>query len=156
MPTKRASKKSSGSQSIKPELPTVAKMGLFNRKHSKPLLEGDDDSTTSNGTRASNTSTKSPPLSKTMNGAAAFPGLFKLPDISLSKTPDPSLDPAAYLRSIHAVRERSKLVLQKAKKNRLTHFDVDLSKFKDTAGYVCSIIKVRNRSIEEQGKRDDS
>ncbi|KAI9878910.1 MAG: hypothetical protein M1830_010158 [Pleopsidium flavum] len=116
-------------------------MGLFNRKHSKPSLEGDNDPTIPNATRDQTSSSKLPPLSRTMNGAAAFPGLVKLPDIALPKPPDPSLDPAAYLRSIHAVRERSKLVLQRAKKNRLTHFDVDLSKFKDTAGYVCSIIK---------------
>ena len=62
----------------------------------------------------------------------------------MPKPPDPSLDPAAYLRSIYAVRERSRLVLQKAKKNQLTHFEVDPTKFKDTAGYVCSIIKVRS------------
>lgn len=61
----------------------------------------------------------------------------------LPKAPDPALDPAGYLRSIHAVRERSRLVLEKAKQNQLKHFTVDMSKFQDTAGYVVSIIKVR-------------
>ena len=57
------------------------------------------------------------------------------------KAPDPSLDPAAYLRSINAVRERSKLVLAKAQQDQLNHFDVDLSKFQNTADYVVQIIK---------------
>jgi len=119
-------------------------MGLFSKKHSKPSLKGDNDLSTSIGARNSNLSIKSPPLpANSSNGAAAFPATAKIPDIALPKPPDPSLDPAAYLRSIYSVRERSKLVLQKAKKNQLTHFDVDPAKFEDTAGYVCSIIKVR-------------
>lgn len=65
-----------------------------------------------------------------------------IPEMPVSQPPDPALDPAAYLKSIHAVRERSKLVLQKAKKNQLNHFDVDYSKFQVTASYVVSIIKV--------------
>lgn len=65
-----------------------------------------------------------------------------IPQISLPRAPDPNLDPAGYLRSIYAVRERSHLVLEKAKKNQLRHFNVDMSKFQDTANYVVSIIKV--------------
>lgn len=64
------------------------------------------------------------------------------PQAPLPKAPDPNIDPAAYLRSIYAVRERSKLVLEKAKRNQLQHFNVDMSKFSDTAQYVVSIIKV--------------
>lgn len=64
-----------------------------------------------------------------------------VPDIPLPKAPDPNLDPAGYLRSIYAVRERSKLVLEKAKRNQLRHFNVDMSKFPDTAQYIVSIIK---------------
>ncbi|EMC94263.1 hypothetical protein BAUCODRAFT_124976 [Baudoinia panamericana UAMH 10762] len=64
-----------------------------------------------------------------------------LPTVPLPKAPDPNLDPAGYLRSIYAVRERTKLVLEKAKRNQLRHFTVDMSKFADTAGYVVSIIK---------------
>ncbi|CAK4017416.1 Hypothetical predicted protein [Lecanosticta acicola] len=62
-------------------------------------------------------------------------------DVPLPRAPDPNAEPAAYLRSIYAVRERSKLVLEKAKKNQLRHFDVDLSSFSNTAAYVVSIIK---------------
>ncbi|KAI9830331.1 MAG: hypothetical protein M1819_005712 [Sarea resinae] len=65
----------------------------------------------------------------------------QIPDIALPKPPDPVIDPAAYLRSIYAVRERSKFVLEKAKRNKLAHFTVDLDKFSDTATYVVSIIK---------------
>lgn len=65
-----------------------------------------------------------------------------MPDIPLPKAPDPNIDPAAYLRSIYAVRERSKLVLEKATRNQLRHFHVDMSKFHDTARFVVSIIKV--------------
>lgn len=63
-------------------------------------------------------------------------------DIPLPKAPDPNVDPAGYLRSIYAVRERCKLVLEKAKRNQLRHFNVDMSKFSNTAQYVVSIIKV--------------
>jgi hypothetical protein len=62
--------------------------------------------------------------------------------VPLPKAPDPALDPAGYLRSIYAVRERTKLVLEKAKKNQLKHFTVDMSKFHDVASFVVSIIKV--------------
>ena len=60
----------------------------------------------------------------------------------MPKPPDPNEDPAGYLRSIYAVRERSRLVLELAKKNQLQHFNVDMSKFSDTAKFVVSIIKV--------------
>lgn len=132
-------------------------MGLFNKKNSKPSLKGGNDSSTSIGTRNSNASIKSPSLPPNpTNGAAAFPATVRIPDIAMPKPPDPSLDPAAYLRSIYAVRERSRLVLHKAKKNQLTHFDVDPGKFKDTAGYVCSIIKVCKSALGKayEGQRN--
>ena len=66
----------------------------------------------------------------------------------LPRAPDPALDPAAYLRSIYSVRERSKLVLEKAKKNQLKHFTVDMSKFTETAKYIVSIIKVGSYILE--------
>ncbi|KAI9866701.1 MAG: hypothetical protein M1823_009150, partial [Watsoniomyces obsoletus] len=56
-----------------------------------------------------------------------------IPHVDIPKPPDPSKKPAEYLRSIHAVRERSKLVLQKAKADKLNHFDVDMSKFSNTS-----------------------
>ena len=65
-----------------------------------------------------------------------------LPERSLPPAPDPALDPAGYLKSIHAIRERSRLVLDKAKANQLAHFDLDPLKFSETAAYVVSIIKV--------------
>ncbi|PMD37177.1 DUF1688-domain-containing protein [Hyaloscypha variabilis F] len=64
-----------------------------------------------------------------------------IPKINLPKAPDPHVDPAGYLRSIGAVRERSLPVLEKAKANQLNHFDVDMSKFEDTTRFVVSIIK---------------
>ena len=65
-----------------------------------------------------------------------------MPAIALPKAPDPNADPAGYLRSIYAVRERSRLVFDQARNNKLRHFDVDWSKFEDTAKFVVSIIKV--------------
>lgn len=64
-------------------------------------------------------------------------------DVPIPKAPDPTTNPAAYLRSIHAVRERTRIVYDLAKKDQLKHFHVDMSKLSDTAQYVCSIIKVR-------------
>lgn len=107
-------------------------MRLFNRKGSKPQVSpGGSQPNSSNG------SLRSP--GPTPNGSR--PTSF--PDVPLPKAPDPSLDPAGYLRSIYAVRERSRLVLEKAKKNQLKHFTVDMSKFGDVASFVVSIIKVR-------------
>lgn len=62
--------------------------------------------------------------------------------MSIPERSDPGVDPVAYLRSISAVRERTRLVLQKAHSNQLNHFEVDLGKFPYTANYVLSIIKV--------------
>jgi hypothetical protein len=107
-------------------------MRLFNRKGSKPQV-----SPAGSQPNSSNGSLRSP--GPTPNGSR--PTSF--PDVPLPKAPDPSLDPAGYLRSIYAVRERSRLVLEKAKKNQLKHFTVDMSKFGDVASFVVSIIKVR-------------
>ena len=113
-------------------------MGLFNRK-SKPNVNGDF---IAQSQRTSSSSLMSPPPNKVING-----GSFNspsVPDVSLPAPPDPSLDPAAYLRSIYAVRQRTRLVYQRAKRNNLNHFIVDGSKFRETADYVVSIIKVRS------------
>lgn len=69
----------------------------------------------------------------------------KLPKIDLPRPPDPQLDPAGYLRSLGAVRERSKIVTDKALRNELKHFDVDMSKFPDVVTFVTGIIKVSLR-----------
>ncbi|RYP38006.1 hypothetical protein DL767_002734 [Monosporascus sp. MG133] len=65
----------------------------------------------------------------------------QLSRINLPKPPDPTLDAAGYLRSLGAVRERCKIVTEKALANNLHHFDVDLSKFPDVVSFVCNIIK---------------
>lgn len=107
-------------------------MGLFSRKHSRPQANGDH--------HPQNGDLKPPFNMRRQNSNPAQHAI--IPNIPLPKAPDPNLDPAAYLRSIYAVRERSKLVLEKAKRNQLRHFIVDMSKFSDTANYVVSIIKV--------------
>jgi hypothetical protein len=111
-------------------------MGLFNRKNSKNSAE--EDSNASNSARNSGVPLKSPAPSKITNGFASV----SLPEASLPRPPDPSVDPAAYLRSIYAVRERTRYIYEKARRNQLTHFDVDMTKFSETALYVVSIIKV--------------
>jgi hypothetical protein len=111
-------------------------MGLFSRKHSSRSHPGDAHlSPHTNGDGI-----KSPFSMKRANSNPAQNA--NLPDVPLPKAPDPNIDPAAYLRSIYAVRERSLLVMEKAKRNQLRHFHVDMSKFAETAKYVVSIIKV--------------
>lgn len=126
-------------------------MGLFSRKSSSKNQNNNNNSNHSIGNgnmtttqdNASNGSLKTPtgfPGSKRMNSNPASSA--SIPDIPLPRAPDPNLDPSGYLRSIYAVRERSKLVLEKAKRNQLRHFTVDMTKFEDTARFVVSIIKV--------------
>ncbi|KAI2629346.1 DUF1688-domain-containing protein [Hypomontagnella submonticulosa] len=64
-----------------------------------------------------------------------------MPRINLPKPPDPSLDAAGYLRSLGSVRERCKIVTDKALRNALHHFDVDMARFPDVVTFVCGIIK---------------
>ncbi|RJE21720.1 Conserved fungal protein [Aspergillus sclerotialis] len=112
-------------------------MGLFKRKDSKNSIHSEKDEQdigSLNSGRTSTASLKSPPFK-----GSGLPS--SIPELPISKPPDPALDPAAYLRSIHAVRERCHIVLEKAKKNQLAHFDVDMSKFVPTASYIVSIIK---------------
>ncbi|KAJ9639891.1 hypothetical protein H2199_006124 [Coniosporium tulheliwenetii] len=109
-------------------------MGLFSRKKPSTPNAGSDAPLKANG------AVKTLSISKT-NGTSMTSTFRPKPDIPLPKAPDPALDPAGYLRSIYSVRERSRLVLEKAKKNQLKHFTVDMSKFQDTAAYVVSIIK---------------
>ncbi|KJZ74513.1 hypothetical protein HIM_06109 [Hirsutella minnesotensis 3608] len=65
----------------------------------------------------------------------------KLPKVDLPRPPDPQLDPVGYLRSLGAVRERSKIVMDKALKNKLNHFDVDLDRLPDVVSFVSGLIK---------------
>ncbi|KAL8722998.1 MAG: hypothetical protein Q9225_000614 [Loekoesia sp. 1 TL-2023] len=112
-------------------------MGLFSRKGKNGT--NDTESVTSKASRTTS-NLQSPPPNKTMNGSSLFTSSSTV-NIPLPPPPDPTIDPAAYLRSIHAVRERSRIVHEKAKRNQLSHFDVDLTKFEDAAAYVVSIIK---------------
>ena len=119
-------------------------MPLFRRKeHAKPASLNNDERSDRASLKSATSSqfgasVKSPRTPFGQNGMAeSF-----IPELPIPKAPDPALDPAGYLRSIHAVRERSRLVLRKAQSNRLNHFDVDMSKFSETADYVVAIIKV--------------
>ncbi|GES64168.1 DUF1688-domain-containing protein [Aspergillus terreus] len=113
-------------------------MGLFKRKDSKNSIQSDRDEQDSfasaNSARTSSASLRSPGYK-----GSGLPA--SIPEISIAKPPDPALDPAAYLRSIHAIRERSSIVYNKAKRNELNHFDVDMTKFPTTASYIVSMIK---------------
>jgi hypothetical protein len=117
-------------------------MGLFSRKQAKTSVA------------VQSVEDKSGPQRNGSIQSQGKNGLSKptIPVIPIPRAPDPQANPAAYLRSIHAVRDRSKIVLEKAKKNQLKHFTVDMSKFPDTASYVVSIIKVRVRSWQKHEK----
>lgn len=114
-------------------------MGLFTRRkdspvtteHSKPAY----DPRGKQQVAAERSSTRKLPVLVTTMAES-------IPEIDIPEAPDPTAKPAHYLRSIYAVRQRSRIVLDKAKANQLNHFDVDMSKFEDTAAYVTSIIKV--------------
>ncbi|KAI9888369.1 MAG: hypothetical protein M1814_000530 [Vezdaea aestivalis] len=109
-------------------------MGLFSRKGSKASMDDTKSNASNRASMASsfNGSTRNGILPKRSSAQSTA---------QLPKPPDPNIDPVAYLRSIHAVRERTKIIFEKAKRNQLNHFTVDLSKFPDTAAYVVSIIK---------------
>ncbi|KAK4040866.1 hypothetical protein C8A01DRAFT_35136 [Parachaetomium inaequale] len=62
-------------------------------------------------------------------------------NVAMPRPPDPQLDPAGYLRSLGAVRERCKIVTAKACRDELRHFDVDMQKFPDVVSFVANIIK---------------
>lgn len=66
----------------------------------------------------------------------------RLPKMDLPRPPDPQLDPAGYLRSLVAVRDRTKIVFDKTMTNKLHHFDVDMEKFPDVVAFVSGLIKV--------------
>lgn len=118
-------------------------MGFFKKKDSRSTLAEANKSLLrpqANAERLSDFSIKSPTL---VNNAHHPKMVTSIPDVLIPHPPDPVDNPAAYLRSIQAVRQRTKLVLEKAKANQLNHFDVDMTKFPDTADYVVSIIKVQ-------------
>ncbi|KAH8150996.1 uncharacterized protein LAJ45_04697 [Morchella importuna] len=124
-------------------------MGLFSKKNGSRANSVTSDSTGSKpGRKGSQTSLASTIRSPTTgqpgrssSSGNASPPLPAIPSIELPPAPDPGMDPSGYLRSIYAVRERSKFVIEAALKNQLTNFTVDMEKFKDVAEYVVSIIK---------------
>ncbi|KAI0005793.1 DUF1688-domain-containing protein [Xylariaceae sp. FL0662B] len=127
-------------------------MGLFSRRSKTPKVAnfgangGDSSSINSESSNLkSNSTINSRMLNRTSAGSVPqtplTPMTPHLPRVNLPKPPDPSLDAAGYLRSLGAVRERCKIVTDKALKNRLTHFDVDLDKFPNVVTFVCGIIK---------------
>lgn len=121
-------------------------MGLFKRKDAKHQATHEKDEhdsvVSSSSARTSNASLKLPMSMRSSNSLSTT-----IPEVPMAPPPDPNLDPAAYLRSIHAVRQRCRVIMLKARNNQLNHFDVDWSKFKFTAQSVVAIIKVRVLSM---------
>lgn len=111
----------SGSSSIKSPIGGFSSSRMMNRTSA-------GTTSTSGGTSTPNTSFS--------------PTTPAMPRIDMPRPPDPQLDPAGYLRSLGAVRERSKVVTEKAYRNQLHHFDVDMAKFDDVVTFVSNIIKV--------------
>ncbi|OTA68107.1 DUF1688-domain-containing protein [Hypoxylon sp. EC38] len=134
-------------------------MGLFSRKPKAPKpvnatapggagAGNDSASLNSEGSNIKSPSSRIQIHSINRSSAGSMPQTpltpltpHPLPRINLPKPPDPSLDAAGYLRSLGAVRERCKIVTDKALRNNLNHFDVDVSKFPDVVSFVCGIIK---------------
>ncbi|OAR02471.1 hypothetical protein LLEC1_05974 [Akanthomyces lecanii] len=120
-------------------------MGLFSRKDKS--RRGDASLSTSQSTNSFNSSTSRSVVNRVSAGSIT-PGSplspmspVKVPKMDLPRPPDPQLDPAGYLRSLGAVRERTKLVFDKLKANKLHHFDVDMTKFPDVVTFVSGLIK---------------
>ncbi len=117
-------------------------MGIFSKKGKPNATAADTESISSKVSRTTtNTTSMQSPPNKPTNGFSQLAS-HSTTNVTLPPPPDPNVEPAAYLKSVYAVRERSKLVHDKAKRNQLNHFDVDLSKFSETAAYVVSITKV--------------
>lgn len=120
-------------------------MGLFSRNKSR---KADSSITTSQSTGSFNSSSSNRMVNRVSAGSNT-PGSplspmspTKLPKIDLPRPPDPQLDPTGYLRSLGAVRERSKIIFDKAMRNELAHFDVDMDKFPSVVTFVAGLIKV--------------
>lgn len=133
-------------------------MGLFSRKEKVPRVTANAKpsiNTSDVSVHSGASSLKSPPGTTRggfgrVSGGNTNPNTpltpfspVSIPKIDLPRPPDPQLDPAGYLRSLGAVRERSRIVTDKALRNELNHFDVDLNKFPDVVSFVSCIIKVR-------------
>ncbi|KAI6366325.1 hypothetical protein MCOR25_005142 [Pyricularia grisea] len=125
-------------KSKKPALHTAGSNASLGSHSSKSIASPDASTApytrslyrTSGGTNMSSPGTPNSPLTP-----------VHIPKIDLPKPPDPALDPAGYLRSLGAVRERCSIVTEKAFKNQLNHFQVDMRKFPDVVSFVSQIIK---------------
>ncbi|KAH8664713.1 hypothetical protein BX600DRAFT_302939 [Xylariales sp. PMI_506] len=119
-------------------------MGLFSKKPKPPKASGKMLASDSQSFHSDHDNMKSPisfQVNRSSGGASSIPSTPMIPRVDMPKPPDPHLDPAAYLRSLGAIRERSKIVSDKATRNALQHFDVDMNKFPDVVRFVCGIIK---------------
>lgn len=122
-------------------------MGFFSRKDKAP--KGNSSITASQST-ASFASGNSRGIGNRISAGSFTSGgtplspmsPVKLPKVDLPRPPDPQLDPVGYLRSLGAVRERSKIIVDKAMRNELNHFDVDLQRLPDVVTFVSGLIKV--------------
>ncbi|KAK0383677.1 hypothetical protein NLU13_9588 [Sarocladium strictum] len=119
-------------------------MGLFSRKDK--ALKADAHIDTSHSSVSVNSSNSR--MVNRISAGSTGPGTplspmspVKLPRIDLPRPPDPQLDPAGYLRSLGAVRERSSIIMTKAVRNNLKHFDVDFSKLSNVVQFVSGLIK---------------
>ena len=122
-----------------------AAVGFVPSSHRLSPTNSSNNTTNTNGTQQTpqtisiNLHTPLTPCSPYLTPPSPF---VQIPKMDLPKPPDPRLDPAGYLRSLPAVRERSRIVTDKALQNSLTHFDVDMQKFPDVVTFVAGIIKL--------------
>ncbi|TQS31736.1 hypothetical protein Golomagni_07973, partial [Golovinomyces magnicellulatus] len=120
-------------------------MGFFSRKSKVPSGDAALASSQSSTSFASLSASKNrPKLKQRRSGSSGgrSPSPPTIPhNMSLPRPPDPTLDPAGYLRSLGAVRERSNVIMDKALKDQLTHFDVDMSKMDEVVMFVSRLIK---------------
>ncbi|KAG6198193.1 hypothetical protein E4U22_008741 [Claviceps purpurea] len=118
-------------------------MRLFHRRDKTP--KGNRTITTSHSTASLNSTYKkgigSGVLAGSLYTSQSSMSPAKLPKVDLSRSPDPELDPVGYLRSLGAVRERSRIIFERTTENQLNHFDVDLSKLPDVVNFVAGLIK---------------
>ncbi|KAM4066552.1 uracil catabolism protein 4 [Hirsutella rhossiliensis] len=121
-------------------------MGLFSRK--SKAAKANSSSITISQSSASLNSSNSKLVGTRTSAGTISPRTplspmspVKLPKVDLPRPPDPQLDPTGYLRSLGAVRDRSRLVMDKLLANQLHHFDVDLTKLADVVTFVSGLIK---------------
>lgn len=124
-------------------------MGLFSKKGSRANSVASDNtgkSSRKGSTTSANSLRSTASATKMSLSGSSYSTLPPLPNsaslVKLPPAPNPQSNLGGYLRSIYAVRETSRNVLDAALKGRLTNFNVDMTKFQDVVSYVVSIIKV--------------